>query len=368
MTFLRQAHPDNRNRDTACAWLAILVHRDASLGTYADAREYWGESTRASAREKYLYGAEKKKIVPPVIALARGRFPAADGGDGGREAEVRAMARRAMDAVTELGIDPEALGLGFTRMETLEAARGKFGGKFGSRCLRCGKHGGNGGGGGDETGDETCTKLRRCAGCSSVYYCSDECQRIDRPNHKQQCKQRRAEQNKAHAGEGTNSRGTTAATMDEIVYGVREASLGVGSVGSATKDDEETKARVARNKATDKWVLKMRACARAEARLKANVEAHGAQLAAWWHHMVPSARRKLLRNLTNDTIPEDVRAPGASLTRKALHLPEVALLKYCQATLCDAPCGCCGDEASASGRAPSTISRTGFCTRCGAER
>jgi len=40
-TFLRETHADNRHRGAACAWLAILLYRDAGLGTYRAGAKYW---------------------------------------------------------------------------------------------------------------------------------------------------------------------------------------------------------------------------------------------------------------------------------------------------------------------------------------
>ena len=48
-------------------------------------------------------------------------------------------------------------------------------------CANCGK------------GDEDCHKLKKCGACLSVKYCSAECQKAHRPQHKQACKQRAAE-------------------------------------------------------------------------------------------------------------------------------------------------------------------------------
>jgi hypothetical protein len=67
--------------------------------------------------------------------LARSTFASADGGDGGREAEARAAARKALDAAGALGINPEDLG--FVRVD-------ENGGSSSSstnvgRCIRCGK-------------------------------------------------------------------------------------------------------------------------------------------------------------------------------------------------------------------------------------
>ena len=41
----------------------------------------------------------------------------------------------------------------------------------------------------DACGNESDTKLKCCAGCRSVYYCDEKCEKIDWDNgHKQECK------------------------------------------------------------------------------------------------------------------------------------------------------------------------------------
>ena len=48
-------------------------------------------------------------------------------------------------------------------------------------CANCGK------------GEEDSTKLKKCSACLSVKYCSAECQKAHRPQHKKECKKRAAE-------------------------------------------------------------------------------------------------------------------------------------------------------------------------------
>ena len=48
-------------------------------------------------------------------------------------------------------------------------------------CANCGK------------GEENCSKLQKCGACLSVKYCSAECQKAHRPQHKKECKKRAAE-------------------------------------------------------------------------------------------------------------------------------------------------------------------------------
>ena len=48
-------------------------------------------------------------------------------------------------------------------------------------CANCGK------------GEENSNKLKKCSACLSVKYCSAECQKAHRPQHKKACKKRAAE-------------------------------------------------------------------------------------------------------------------------------------------------------------------------------
>ena len=48
-------------------------------------------------------------------------------------------------------------------------------------CANCGKHG------------STNVKLKKCTACRLVKYCSVDCQKIHRKQHKKACKQRAAE-------------------------------------------------------------------------------------------------------------------------------------------------------------------------------
>jgi len=48
-------------------------------------------------------------------------------------------------------------------------------------CANCGK------------GEEESINLKYCGACKLVKYCSAECQKVDRPMHKKECKKRAAE-------------------------------------------------------------------------------------------------------------------------------------------------------------------------------
>jgi hypothetical protein len=191
-----------------------------------------------------------------------------------------------------------------------------------------------------------------------VFYCSSACQKDDWKVHKVQCKKwaELKKVGKGKKGKGAEEEeeegGDAAPSPDKMRWlgdGLAAASLSGGggdgsgsSGGQGGEDDAATLRRVAHNLATKRdkpAVVHTRTCKRAEARLKADIESHGAQIAEWWHRKSQPERLKLLSRITNGTLPKAPPSP-AEVSRKAEANPNVALFEYCQDALCRHPCAC----------------------------
>ncbi|GFH52501.1 hypothetical protein CTEN210_08977 [Chaetoceros tenuissimus] len=257
LRIVKESHPDCRAMEVSYAWLALTTLRDPTLGTLAEAKEYYKKSIQASIRQQEIYG-EKSYREPPSVSLLKSEF---------EKLRTDPTATKMREDLDKLAATKSESGDSVLKvMEVVNEDKKHL-------CLTCGKQ---------EQDDGS--KLMKCARCKSVSYCSRECQVKDWKEHKSYCKiaTTKSEEEKDAIDQPS----------------VRLDPLKNLSLGEKAPNPEDLKAK----EPLDQIVSASHATYRLLQALRKLDSAYGKFFAKWWHGLKPKQRENALLEVTNKTL------------------------------------------------------------------
>ncbi|GFH52316.1 hypothetical protein CTEN210_08792 [Chaetoceros tenuissimus] len=159
LRVMKESHPDDRSLEIIYARLAVTTLRDPTLGTLAEAKEYYKKSIQASLRHREIYG--KKQNTDEAISLLKAEF---------QKLKKDPSATKMREDLDKLAANKTENGESILKAMDVPLGDKKH------LCLKCGKK-----------EQEDGSKLMKCSRCKSVSYCSRQCQAKDWKEHKTYC-------------------------------------------------------------------------------------------------------------------------------------------------------------------------------------